>query len=170
MSAAPAERILATPAGALRLIAAPGGLLGLEWLRAPVPETGARSLLLDRAQAALERYFADPRAGLPCLPLAPAPSTAFQRRVWRAMRAIPVGESRTYGEVARWLGSSARAVGGAARANPWPVLVPCHRIVAAADLGGYGGETSGPGLGVKRWLLAHEGWQAGPGEGGDGRR
>ena len=55
---------------------------------------------------------------------------------------------------------AARAVGNAARANPWPLLVPCHRLVASQGLGGYGGDTHGRGLAIKRWLLAHEGYLA----------
>jgi methylated-DNA-[protein]-cysteine S-methyltransferase len=83
--------------------------------------------------------------------------TPFQERVWDALRRIPAGETRTYGEIARLLGSSPRAVGQACRANPCPVVVPCHRVVAANGLGGFAGDTSGRKLAVKRWLLMHEG-------------
>lgn len=160
MSAPRSERVLTTPAGALRVVAGSSGLVRLQWLTgpAPDPEGGCCSALLDRCQAAVERYFADPGATPPCLPLAPVPATVFQRRVWRAMATIPPGQVRTYGEVARWLGSSSRAVGRAAGANPWPLLVPCHRIVASGGLGGYLGQTSGPGPAIKRRLLAHEGY------------
>ena len=83
--------------------------------------------------------------------------TPFQQRVWALLRAIPVGETRTYGEVARQLGSAARAVGQACRANPCPIVVPCHRVVAVQGLGGFAGDRSGRRLDVKRWLLRHEG-------------
>jgi len=83
--------------------------------------------------------------------------TPFQRRVWRAISAIPVGCTRTYSEVAAELGSSPRAVGGACRANPYPLLVPCHRVVALNGLGGFSGDTKGRLLAFKRRLLAHEG-------------
>lgn len=83
--------------------------------------------------------------------------TAFQQRVWRALQAIPPGRTATYGQLAKRLGSSARAVGGACRANPCPILVPCHRVVAANGLGGFAGDTSGRKVAVKRWLLRHEG-------------
>jgi methylated-DNA-[protein]-cysteine S-methyltransferase len=82
--------------------------------------------------------------------------TPFQQRVWRALAEIPPGEVRTYGELAVALGSGARAVGSACRSNPLPVIIPCHRVVAAAGLGGYAGHTRGAGLARKRWLLAHE--------------
>jgi O-6-methylguanine DNA methyltransferase len=81
--------------------------------------------------------------------------TAFQQRVWRALSAIPFGETRSYGELARELGSAARAVGGACGANPIPIIIPCHRVLAAnRRLGGFSG---GDGLSSKQQLLAHEG-------------
>ena len=84
--------------------------------------------------------------------------THHRLEVWEAMRRIPAGKVRTYGEVAKELKSSARAVGGACGANPIPVIVPCHRIVAAGGaIGGFmGARDEGFELGVKRWLLAHE--------------
>jgi methylated-DNA-[protein]-cysteine S-methyltransferase len=80
--------------------------------------------------------------------------TAFQRRVYDALLRIPYGETRTYGEIAREIGAAraVRAVGSANGANPLPLVVPCHRVVASGGrLGGFGG-----GLRLKRWLLAHE--------------
>lgn len=85
--------------------------------------------------------------------------THHRLQVWEAMCRIPAGKVRSYGELAAEIGSSARAVGGACGANPVPVIVPCHRIVAAGKaLGGFMG-ASGEGfeLGIKRWLLRHEG-------------
>lgn len=85
--------------------------------------------------------------------------TRHRLTVWEAMQRIPAGEVRTYGDVARELGSSARAVGGACGANPIPLVVPCHRIVAASgDLGGFMGvRAEGFERSIKRWLLEHEG-------------
>jgi methylated-DNA-[protein]-cysteine S-methyltransferase len=84
--------------------------------------------------------------------------THHRLAVWEAMQRIPAGKTRTYGELAAELKSSARAVGGACGANPIPVIVPCHRVIAAGGaLGGFmGAKTDGFELGVKRWLLAHE--------------
>jgi methylated-DNA-[protein]-cysteine S-methyltransferase len=80
-----------------------------------------------------------------------------QLDVWQEMQAIPAGETRTYGEIAEAIGSNARAVGTACGKNPIPLIVPCHRIVAANGLGGFmGGKRDDP-LAIKRWLLAHEG-------------
>lgn len=87
------------------------------------------------------------------LTLAPGGSE-FQRQVWAALLRIPYGETRTYGDLARRLGreGAARAIGAASGANPLPLLIPCHRVVAADGLGGY---SSGPAL--KRRLLTLEG-------------
>lgn len=90
--------------------------------------------------------------------LAPG-GTVFQQRVWAALRRIPAGEVRCYGDLARELDTSPRAVGQACRHNPIPILIPCHRVVAVAGIGGFAGARSGPLVGRKRWLLEHEGWR-----------
>mgnify|MGYP001571366514 FL=1 len=82
--------------------------------------------------------------------------TPFQRRVWDAIAAIPRGRTRQYGELARELGAAPRAVGQACGANFFPLVIPCHRVVAASGLGGFARHERGYYLGVKRWLLAHE--------------
>jgi methylated-DNA-[protein]-cysteine S-methyltransferase len=85
--------------------------------------------------------------------------THHRLAVWEAMQRIPAGRTRTYGELALELRSSARAVGGACGANPVPVIVPCHRVIAAGRaIGGFmGARSEGFELGIKRWLLGHEG-------------
>lgn len=104
----------------------------------------------------LNRYFAkEPHASFDVT--MENRGTAYQRRVWRALQQIPAGQTRTYGQLAAQLKSSPRAVGNACRQNPVPLLVPCHRVVAATGLGGFGGETQGKQLAMKRWLLEHEG-------------
>ncbi|MBS1146921.1 MAG: methylated-DNA-(protein)-cysteine S-methyltransferase, partial [Proteobacteria bacterium] len=80
----------------------------------------------------------------------------FQKRVWRALMEIPAGHPTTYGALAKQLGTAARAVGQACGSNPLPILVPCHRVVAANGLGGFMHSASGAPLDVKTWLLAHE--------------
>ena len=101
----------------------------------------------------LKEYFAGSRRTFQ-VQLSASPATDFQRDVWGALRKIPYGHVRTYGEVADSVGRprAHRAVGNANHANPWPVVVPCHRVVASGGLGGYGG-----GDHVKRYLLALEG-------------
>ncbi|HUZ40452.1 MAG TPA: methylated-DNA--[protein]-cysteine S-methyltransferase [Acidimicrobiales bacterium] len=101
----------------------------------------------------LKEYFAGSRRTFKVI-LAPSPATSFQRDVWAALRRIPYGQVRTYGEVADEIDRprAHRAVGNANHANPWPIVVPCHRVVASSGLGGYGG-----GDRVKRYLLDLEG-------------
>jgi methylated-DNA-[protein]-cysteine S-methyltransferase len=102
----------------------------------------------------MDAYFADPRHRFSC-PIDPV-GTAFQHRVWALIDAIPPGNPRTYGSLAKALGSSARAVGNACRANPVPLRIPCHRVIAARGLGGFAGDRSGRLVDIKRWLLDHE--------------
>ncbi len=106
----------------------------------------------DLAATQLREYFAGHRRTFD-VPIAPI-GTAFQLEVWRALTAIPFGETRSYGELARTLGrpSASRAVGAANGQNPLSIIVPCHRVIAASGaLTGYAG-----GLDAKRWLLGHE--------------
>lgn len=104
----------------------------------------------------LQHYFS--RAPLEAAVQLKPHGTAFQQRVWQRLCAIPSGQVMRYGELARELGSSPRAIAGACRANPIPILIPCHRVIAATGPGGYRGETTGEVLAIKRWLLQHEGY------------
>ena len=111
--------------------------------------------LVTRIKQQLQHYFNGSERAFD-LPL-DLQGTPFQLKVWQALQAIPYGETRTYGELAQQLGSCARAVGNACRANPVPLVVPCHRVVAANGVGGFGGETIGENITMKQWLLQHEG-------------
>lgn len=82
--------------------------------------------------------------------------TPFQLRVLKALQKIPAGQSRSYGDIAAELNTSARAVGNACRINPIPIIIPCHRVVAKNSLGGYFGETDGVNVDRKVFLLSHE--------------
>jgi methylated-DNA-[protein]-cysteine S-methyltransferase len=105
----------------------------------------------------IQSYLDNPRFEFD-LPLKLA-ATRHRLDVWEAMQRIPAGATRTYGELAKEIGSSARAVGGACGANPIPVVVPCHRVIGAGrSIGGFmGASDEGFELGIKRWLLEHEG-------------
>jgi methylated-DNA-[protein]-cysteine S-methyltransferase len=132
-----------------------GALVSVDFLP-PGPEQSPTSAAAAQVVAALRAYLADPRSPWD-LPLA-LHGTPFQHQVWEALRTIPPGQALTYGELAHRLDTSARAIGGACGANPVPIVVPCHRVVAVHGLGGYGGVGSRGRLDIKRWLLAHEGW------------
>lgn len=82
--------------------------------------------------------------------------TAFQQSVWAVISSIKVGETLTYTDVANQLNSSPRAVGNACRANPVPIIVPCHRIVSKSGIGGFDGQRAGKNIDIKYWLLDHE--------------
>ena len=112
---------------------------------------------LDEVLAWLKSYFAAPGKSSPFRGKLDFGGTAFQQRVWKHLLKIPAGKTETYGEVARKLGSAnaSRAVGGACGANPLPIVVPCHRVVATG--GGLGGFGLG-GLKVKARMLKDEGW------------
>ncbi len=121
----------------------------------PRAEITPRSLLAKEAVRQLRAYFKDASSGFG-LPLAPA-GTPFQRRVWAAIETIPSGETMSYGELAAAIASGPRAVGNACGANPYPVVVPCHRVIAAGgSLGGFGRHRGDFLLYIKRWLLEHE--------------
>lgn len=122
----------------------------------PRAERKPHNLLAKEAVRQLHAWLKAPSFEF-SLPLAPA-GTPFQRKVWQGIAAIPCGRTRSYGELAEMIGSGPRAVGNACGANPYPLVVPCHRVVAAnRGRGGFARQRSGFLLEVKRWLLAHEG-------------
>lgn len=151
------EVVLESPLpGGLRigLVFAGDALAELDFLPADRPLVSPGQVTRRDAAQWLECWFEDPRT--PCTLRLEPRGTPFQHRVWGALVEIPAGQTRTYGALARELGTSARAVGNACRANPLPIVIPCHRVVSAAGAGGYMGETGGDPMTIKRWLLAHE--------------
>ena len=127
-------------------------MTGLRFCGQEVPAQGPVSPVLAQAAAQLAEYFAGQRQSF-TVPLAPR-GTPFQQEVWRALCAIPYGQTRSYGQLAAALGrpAAARAVGGACRRNPIWLMIPCHRVVGASgSLTGYAG-----GLERKKALLALE--------------
>ena len=142
-----------SPLGVLRLYAHGDELCGVHLpdLEAPAAVEQSSAVLRETAKQ-LAEYFAGTRRSFD-VPLGPR-GTGFQTIVWRALTAIPYGETRSYGELARTIGrpAASRAVGAANGQNPIAIIVPCHRVIGAnGDLTGYAG-----GLPTKRWLLAHE--------------
>ena len=147
-----------TPFATLGITASDTHVTGIRFLAPSTPALAPkRGTLAFLACVQIQSYLDDPRFEFD-LPLRLA-GTHHRLAVWEAMQRIPVGRTRTYGELAAELRSSARAVGGACGANPIPLVVPCHRVVAAGGtLGGFMGERGeGFELGIKRWLLEHEG-------------
>jgi len=149
------DAVFDTPVGRLGIALDGECLRALAFLdgrTAIVPAAGAAA---SRIQRAILHYFDWP-ADLPAVSIA-AHGTAFQQRVWSALRAIPAGRVMTYGELAAQLQTGARAVGNACRHNPVPLVVPCHRVVPARGVGGFAGRSAGRLVAIKRCLLAREG-------------
>ena len=153
------RKIIATPIGRLSLAAGPAGLAAVLWesdapnrVRLPALVDAPEDSVLLSAERQLGEYFRGERR-LFDLPLAPR-GTDFQQRVWQALREIPYGETRSYGQIAERIGqpTAVRAVGAANGRNPLSIIAPCHRVIGAnGDLTGFAG-----GIETKRFLLALE--------------
>ena len=138
-----------SPVGDITIAIDGGSVVSLDW--GWVRDQAVDDLLL-KAKTQLDDYF-DRGSRAFDLPLQPA-GTEFQRRVWSLMQEIPYGGTMTYGEMSDRLNSSARAVGMACGANPIPLIIPCHRVLAANGMGGYSGDG---GVETKVALLRLEG-------------
>ena len=145
-----------TPIGRLGLTIAQECLLGIKFLSnstwSSFQETVSPSIL--KIQEALEAYFINKTCNfdLPIL----VQGSVFQKSVWNLLQKIPFGRTITYGEVAKKLNTSPRAVGQACRQNPIPIVIPCHRVVSANGLGGFLGSQAKQSITIKSWLLSHE--------------
>jgi methylated-DNA-[protein]-cysteine S-methyltransferase len=147
------ETELDTPVGRLAVTERDGNIVRVAWTAKPAgPEGVPPTPLLAEAARQLAAYFAGELRAFD-LPLDPR-GNELQRRVFAAMRAIPHGETGTYGDIAKELGCRPDEVGQGCAANPIPVIIPCHRVVAATGLGGYSG---GVGIETKITLLKLEG-------------
>ena len=148
--------VMDTPIGLLEITVRQGRVvrIGFAYEVQPVTAEIIDPLLVE-VRKQVEDYFQNASAGFQ-LPLDMV-GTDFQQRVWRQLRQIPPGETCTYGEIARWLGTAPRAVGNACRNNPIILAIPCHRVVSASGIGGFSGQTEGRWPRIKRWLLTHEG-------------
>jgi len=145
--------LVESPIGPLLIVEDRGRLTEIRFANGDETDADASDTpLLARTVRQLEEYFAGRRHEFD-LPLAPA-RTPFQQRVREAMSSIPYGQTRSYGEIAHIAGGAPRAVGQACGANSMPIIVPCHRVLAAHGIGGYSGAK---GLDTKRFLLGLEG-------------
>ncbi len=139
-----------SPLGALTLFEEDGKIISLDW---GAVDGGEETPLLAEAARQLEAYF-DGELTQFDLPLDPH-GTAFQKKLWNALNTIPYGSTLTYGELASRIDSAPRAIGGACGRNPIPIIIPCHRVLAAGGkMGGYSGHE---GTDTKEFLLRLEG-------------
>lgn len=146
---------LSVPFGILGIRCEGDALCGIDFLPDTVILQSPTDAFAEQVCAQLLRYIDDADARF-TLTLRFA-GTVHQRKVWQALAAIPCGETRSYGELAADLHSSAQAVGQACGANPIPVVIPCHRVVGRSGMGGFMKQCEGSALDIKRWLLVHEG-------------
>jgi len=131
-----------------------GQVVGIRYLPLSHQDISAKNPLAERAARQIESYRENPDTRFD-LPLR-VEGTPFQRAVWQAMCAIARGKTRTYGDIAKDLNGEAKAVGQACGDNRLPIVIPCHRVVAADGIGGFSHARGGFPLEAKRWLLAHE--------------
>jgi len=148
------DAILDAPPCRLGAIFTGNALTRLDFLPVDMPVSGQADRRVRRLADELDAYWRNPAHEFDLL--AVPDGTPFQLRIWHALMAIPAGQPTTYGALAKRLGTAARAVGQACGANPLPILIPCHRVLAANGLGGFMHASSGAPLDVKTWLLAHE--------------
>ncbi len=148
------QAIVAAPGFALGVQCDDDEIIGIDFLEAR-PEQAPATPLAAEAVRQIKGYIAAPGFvfGLPLRPV----GTTFQRRVWEQISAIPSGQTNTYGQLAKNIKNAPRAVGQACGANPYPLVVPCHRVISTGGgLGGFNRQGGGFLLEVKRWLLNHE--------------
>lgn len=145
---------LKTPVGELTIFADGDAVIALCWGQGMDAPRTAKSAVLNQASQLLKDYFKTGTADFTALTIDPA-GTVFQKRAWKALSKIKPGKTRSYGQIAATLKSGPRAVGGACAANPLPIIVPCHRVLAAdGKVGNYSG---GDGADTKEFLLRLEG-------------
>jgi len=145
---------LIVPFGVLGIRCDDEALLGIDFLPTSASSLLATTSLAASVCAQLQQYLQDPDTQF-VIPLKFS-ATPHQQKVWQALLDIPRGETRSYGELAQELHSSAQAVGQACGANLFPILIPCHRVLGKSGLGGFMKHSEGSALEIKRWLLAHE--------------
>ncbi len=150
----PYQAVIPSPFGALGIRMEHGVLTGIDFLPSHVQLVAPVGEAAELVCASLGNYLAEPTQafGFPVR----AAGTPFQQQVWQALRAIPVGQTLTYVELAERIGSGARAVANACGANPIPIVIPCHRVVAKNGLGGFMQGREINALNIKQWLLEHE--------------
>jgi methylated-DNA-[protein]-cysteine S-methyltransferase len=142
-----------TPVGKWVLTCCGDVICDVDWL-AGMEEASLKNAPTTGFITGLNAYWFDP-ASVVRIKLR-VQGSPYRRQVWEVLCGIPLGETLSYAAVAKKMGSSARAVGNACRDNPYPLFIPCHRVVAASGLGGYCGQTAGQMLAIKHDLLAFE--------------
>jgi methylated-DNA-[protein]-cysteine S-methyltransferase len=147
--------IIHSPIGKLGIQTGEQYLHRIDFLTEQSTARAPKNVLAAEVVDQLTQYFANPMFTftIPC----DMDGTTYQHRVWKRLKTISAGQYMTYSDVAKKLHSGARAVGGACRSNPIPIIVPCHRVVSRSGIGGYAGDWGVGRVNIKKWLLRHEG-------------
>jgi len=149
------EFFLSTPFASLKLCCTDKSVISVEFAGEAKASSVDHHGLASRVEKQIRDYCKSSKNALD-VPVQ-LEGTDFQKKVWQALQKIPVGQVKTYGELAAELNTSPRAIGNACRKNPVPFIIPCHRVVSKVGIGGFSGETEGEYLSIKRKLLRHEG-------------
>ena len=148
------QHVFASPLGKIKIEISDNVLLRLSFVDARIKSINPPHPVASKVKQQLTRYFKGEKHSF-AFPMKLS-GTPFQQQVWMELIKIPLGEIVTYGDLAKKLKTSARAVGNACRKNPIPIIIPCHRVVAKNSIGGYSGKTSGKNIKTKKTLLAHD--------------
>jgi len=148
------HHIFVSPLGKIKIEIAGSFLVRLSFVDARIKSINSFHPLANKVKQQLTRYFKGEKHSF-AFPMKLS-GTPFQQQVWMELIKIPLGEIVTYGDLAKKLKTSARAVGNACRKNPLPIIIPCHRVVAKNSIGGYSGKTSGKNIKTKKMLLAQD--------------
>lgn len=148
------QAIIASPIGNLGIYIENDKLVKIDYLSNNSSLKKPTLISAKKIVADLKYYFKTPTHPF-TLSLALS-GTKFQQQVLKELLNIPVGETRSYGDIAKKLNTSPRAVGNACRRNPIPIVIPCHRVTAKNHIGGYSGDITGKKIAIKNWLLCHE--------------
>ncbi|HEU4709510.1 MAG TPA: methylated-DNA--[protein]-cysteine S-methyltransferase [Methylophilaceae bacterium] len=147
------DAIIPAPFGSVGIRVQDDFLVGIELIPEALQERQPAEPFTQDVARQVRQYLDNPETAL-SVPYA-VKGTPFQKRVWRAIAAIPSGQTLSYGELAEKVGSGPRAVANVCGANQVPLFIPCHRVVAKKGLGGFM-QGNRDGLKVKQWLLDHE--------------
>lgn len=145
--------VIASPIGKLGIALINGRIAKISFLPPKTSLIFPKGVAARRIVAKIKQYFYNSNSQLRFLMA--RQGTFLQNKIWRALQKIPVGKTVTYGELAKKLQTGPRVIGNACRLNPLPIIIPCHRVVAANGLGGYCGKKADA-IKIKKWLLAHE--------------
>ena len=140
--------------GKLGIVVTNNQIAKIDYLSSKACLISPKNLITRRVVAKIKKYFCNPKLKFDWA--MNLNGTVLQVKIWQALQKIPSGKTITYGELARKIGTSPRVIGNACRRNPLPIIIPCHRVVAASGLGGYCDNINSGVVKIKERLLRYE--------------